>query len=119
MKDSPLARLAHLAAMKRDADLQDLRQIAARMQSLQGEIDRLRTTARTREQDLALDPARLTGADVVWQRWVAATITAHQSQMAELALARELLLARARLSFGRADVLAQVEARARKPRPGT
>jgi len=112
-----LARLARLAAMKRDVDLQHVSRISSQMNALQAQIDVLRGQARARDETVNLDPARLTGVDVVWQRWVNGTITHHQSRMAELAMAREAFLARARLSFGRADVLDKLNEKYAKPRP--
>jgi hypothetical protein len=116
MNRDDLVRLAQLAAMKRDIDLQHVSEILSQMNALQAEIDDLRAKARARDETVNLDPARLTGIDVVWQRWVNATITGHQSRMAELALAREVFLGRARLSFGRADVLDKLHERHKKPR---
>lgn len=117
MNRGDLGRLAQLAAMKRDADIQHVSKISAQMNALQAEIDGLRAKARARDEIVSLDPARLSGIDVVWQSWVNTTITGHQSRMAELALAREVFLARARLSFGRADVLDKLQERHKKSRP--
>jgi len=117
MNQGDLGRLAKLAAMKRDADLQDLSKISLQMNVLQTEINALRTKVRARDETVSLDPARLTGVDVVWQRWVNGKITSHQARMAELALAREMFVARARLSFGRAEVLDKLHERNKSSRP--
>lgn len=116
MSRTDLSRLSQLATMKRDIDLQHVSHIAVRMNAIQAEIDRLRGQSMDRAREVELDPARLTGVDVVWQRWVNATITRHQTRMAELALAREAYLARARVSFGRADVLSRLVQKGERPR---
>ena len=102
---SDLTRLAYLAAMKRDVDLQQISVIATQMRNLQCDIDILRSKLQMRDGDFIFDPARMSGVDMIWRQWVDSKITLHQSGMAELALARELLLDRARLSFARAVAL--------------
>ncbi|WP_108483858.1 hypothetical protein [Oceaniglobus ichthyenteri] len=116
MNPENLTRLAQLAAMKRDVDLQDVSRITGQMNALQREIDALRDEVKARDEDLTLDPARMTGVDVVWRRWVDQTVRHHQARMAELAMAREMFMGKARTSFGRADVLDKLNNQQKKPR---
>lgn len=111
MNHGDLTRLATLAAMKRDADLQGLSAIAARMATIQAEIDRVRAEARLRAGSAELDPSRMSGSDVMWERWIAGVLVRLQRQMADLAVAREAYLQRARQSFGRAEALRTLEER--------
>ncbi|WP_226779885.1 hypothetical protein [Oceaniglobus trochenteri] len=111
MNREGLERLARLAEMKRDLDLQELSRISAQMNAIQGDIDRLRHQLRRRGESTDMDLARRNGVDLAWQRWAETRIAAYQQRMAELALAREQFLDRARLSFGRAGVLGKLEQR--------
>ncbi|WP_157937571.1 hypothetical protein [Oceaniglobus roseus] len=102
--------------MKRDADLQDLSRIASRMAALQTGIDAIRASTRAREADLALDPSRLSGADVTWQASSAEMLRGLQRRQAGLAAAREAYLGAARRSFGRAEALRLLAERLDKDR---
>ena len=117
MNRSDLARLAQLASMKRDVDLQDVLRISQQMNALQQDIDRMRSQVKSREDVVHLDPARMTGVDVIWCRWVDQKIRLHQSKMAELAMARELFLGQARKSFGRANALETLTENSRQTVP--
>lgn len=105
MRVEDLKRLRALAEMKRDIDLLDLSRIAGQMARLQADINGIRSQARARAESIDLDPARLSGVDVHWETWVSQTIRRLQQRMAELAIEREGHMQKARLSFGRADVL--------------
>ena len=94
-----------LAAMKRDSDLNNLNKISTRMSDIQSEIQRIRDQVRFRNSDLELDPARLSGIDVVWQQNSESIVLSLQRRRAGLAAAREAYYDIARLSFRRADVL--------------
>ncbi len=91
--------------------MRDLSRISAQMNALQGEIDSLRQKIRDRDETVNLDTARLNGVDITWRRWTDATIARMQLKMAELALARELFVARTRTSFGRAAALDSLKSR--------
>jgi hypothetical protein len=47
----------------------------------------------------------------MWERWIAGVLVRLQRQMADLAVAREAYLQRARQSFGRAEALRTLEER--------
>ncbi len=118
MKTSPdrLARLASIAALKRDADSQALAKVNAEIRALQLQISRLRRIVRLRSRDLELDPSRLSGADVQWVCRTEQQIAGLQVEMARAYVLRETLTEAARRAVGRAEVAETLLNEARKTR---
>lgn len=111
-----LARLGALARVARDSETQKLAALAARMQALEDEARGLRAALAARRRDLALDPARMSGADLPWARHVERELRRIEAARALLAAEREGALAAARRAFGRSQAIEALEARAEKDR---
>ncbi|MGR3756402.1 MAG: hypothetical protein ACU0AT_04135 [Tranquillimonas sp.] len=112
-----LGRLSALAGMCRDSDAARLAANEARMRALRHEIEGLRGAQAERARCRALDPSRLSGADIHWSRENDRRIRRMLSRLAALAAERETLLAAARRSFGRSEALETLVKRLPPPGP--
>ncbi len=99
-----LSDLAAVSAMIRDRDLAAVEEIVAEIRRLEGDVARLRAVRDARLAEGALDAARLAGADPVWLAWSEERLMRLSMQIAHLRARHDSALAKARKSFGRAEV---------------
>lgn len=111
MREEDLRRLAEVARLAYETKARRLQQIARELDTLQREADDLRQRRAALSKDLELDAARLSGADILWNRWVEERLTALQLRRAALAAERETELGRVRQAFGRHHVIARLAER--------
>lgn len=97
------AQLARVAGAMRDRDLARVEKIVAHMNRIRSDIAQIQA-ARTMRPSDRVDPARLTGADMVWRGWSEDKLARLQAQLAALRASHETALAEARRAFGRAEV---------------
>ena len=108
-----LARLAQIAALKRDVETQALAAANAEIGALEQQVARLRKSLRLRSRTLELDPSRLSGADVPWTRRTEIQVAELQRRIAAAMVRREEALGAARLAVGRAEAVEELLRRAR------
>lgn len=105
MKETPLAKLAEIAAMLRDAELSRLNHLERTRTRLEEQRQKIHKDRIAAMASLSLDPARMTGADVRWQGWASQQVQGLTVRAAQQAAAVEHQKIQARRAFGRADVL--------------
>jgi hypothetical protein len=118
MRGQDLRKLATLAELLYQRDLQALGRISAEEAQLRGRLDQLERQARQAVTDAAdLSALRSLGAETLWQDWALRRRAELNSELARIRLRREHAVARLRLSFGKREALAslqrQADARAR------